>query len=650
MCLKVSLSSPPTDSAKRTARVWSKRLLIFVALLLATLLASAADPFGATLHKDGTTTFRVWAPFVDSVAVEINDAAVTPLTREPGHTDPADTTWIGTAPHTRPGDQYRYVIRIGSITRKFNDPKAQQLSGFDLPDGYGLPGNDDKPRSVIVDPTFNMPAFAEPSFNTMVIYELHIGTFAKTFAGAVQKLDYLKGLGVNAVEVLPITQNPLFADHTPADHDWGYDPVQLFAIKSRYGTPEDFKEFVKQCHQRQMAVIVDVVYNHLVGNNLLHAFGGFTTPQIPAGIFFYGGDRANTGFGPRPDFGRPQVRQYLIDNALLLLREYSVDGLRFDDTIDMRTFGQPRTAIAEGAELLREINSAYRNTDPKQPGKISIAEDLQSSGDVTLQTGPTGLEFNSQWDDRMVNTMRRVVTEVDDSRRDLGDVKGAIEKKTAGDVFSRVIYTENHDQVGHPPGQSRLPTMIDVSDHESVFAKKRSTLAAAIMLTSPGIPMIFQGQEMLETRAFGFNRPTPMDFTRADDPKFKGIVQMYRDLIALRRNLAGKTKGLTGQNLSIFHVDNGNKTLAYHRWENGGPGDDVVVVANFSNVPMQHLSVGFPRQGQWHVLFNSGASVYDPSFMKGDSFDTIANPGAQDGLNFNGKVGVGAYSVVILSQ
>jgi len=237
----------------------SKRLLIFVAFLLATLLASAADPFGATLHKDGTTTFRVWAPFVDSVAVEINDAAVTPLTREPGHTDPADTTWTGTAPHTRPGDQYRYVIRIGSITRKFNDPRAQQLSGFDLPDGYGLLGNDDKPRSVIVDPTFNMPAFAEPSFNTMVIYELHIGTFAKTFAGAVQKLDYLKGLGVNAVEVLPITQNPLFADHTPADHDWGYDPVQLFAIKSRYGTPEDFKEFVKQCHQRQVAVIIDVV-------------------------------------------------------------------------------------------------------------------------------------------------------------------------------------------------------------------------------------------------------------------------------------------------------------------------------------------------------------------------------------------------------
>ena len=396
---------------------------------------------------------------------------------------------------------------------------------------------------------------------------------------------------------------------------------------------------------------MDVVYNHLVENNLLKDFGGFTHPEIPGGIYLYGGDRANTGFGPRPDYGRPQVRQYIIDNALQLLREYGVDGLRFDDTIDIRTFSPGRAANNEGAELLREINSSYRNTDPKQPGKITIAEDLQSSGDVTLQTGPNGLEFNSQWDDTMVNVMRDVVTKVNDSERNLSVVRDALQKKVASDVFTRVIYTENHDQVGHPPGQNRLPTLIDINgDHESVFAKKRSTLAAAIMLTSPGIPMIFQGQEMLETRDFGFRTPTPVDFNRAADPKFRGIVQMYRDLIALRRNLAGKTGGLTGQNLNVFHLDDGNKTLAYRRWEHGDAGDDVVVVANFSNVPLPSLNIGFPRGGQWHVRFNSGAKVYDPSFENGDSFDTTANPGGKDGLNFNANVGVGPYSIVILSQ
>ncbi|WP_169747129.1 alpha-amylase family glycosyl hydrolase [Edaphobacter aggregans] len=552
---------------------------------------------------------------------------------------------------TKAGDQYRYVIKLGGVVREFNDPRAQQLTGFDMPNGFGLPSSDSNPASVLVDSNFTMPPFTEPTFNTMVIYEMHVGTFANTFAGAVQKLDYLKNLGINAVEVLPITQNPLFPDHVPANHDWGYDSVQMFAIKSSYGTPREFKEFVKQCHQRQIAVLVDVVYNHLVGNNLLKAFGGFTTSEIPGGVYLYGGDRADTGFGPRPDFGRPQVRQYINDNALLLLRDYGVDGLRFDDTIDIRAFGPTHVPNKEGAELLRDINVSYRSTDPKQPGKITIAEDLQSSGDVTLQSGPIGLEFNSQWDDTMVNVLRNVVSKVNDSERDLRAVKSALEKKMAGDVFTRVIYTENHDQVGHPPGQIRLPALIDTtSNHSSIFAKKRSTLAAAIMLTSPGIPLIFQGQEMLETRAFDFKTATNMDFGRADDPNIKGIVQMYRDLIALRRNLGGKTGGLAGQNLNVFHLDNSNKTLAYHRWENGGAGDDVVVVANFSNVPMQNLNIGFPREGQWHVRFNSGAKIYDPGFINGDSFDATANSGGKDGLNFNASVSVGPYSVVILSQ
>jgi 1,4-alpha-glucan branching enzyme len=155
---------------------------------------------------------------------------------------------------------------------------------------------------------------------------------------------------------------------------------------------------------------------------------------------------------------------------------------------------------------------------------------------------------------------------------------------------------------------------------------------------------------MLETRAFGFKTPTQVDFSLAEDANIKGIVQMYRDLIALRRNLRQKTRGLTGQNLNVFHLDNGNKTLAYHRWENGGAGDDVVVVANFSNVPLPNLNIGFPRGGVWHVRFNSGANIYDPSFINGESFDTTANSGGKDALPFNANVGVGAYSVVILAQ
>src|ERR1039457_6691356 len=119
MSMKVSLSPLQLRPGKNSARLLVERLLLLVsALLLATTLTSAADPLGATLHKDGTTTFRVWAPFVDAAAVRINDGTAVPLTQERGHIDPADTTWIGTVPGTKAGDQYRYVIRIGSVTRE----------------------------------------------------------------------------------------------------------------------------------------------------------------------------------------------------------------------------------------------------------------------------------------------------------------------------------------------------------------------------------------------------------------------------------------------------------------------------------------------------------------------------------------------------
>src|SRR5215472_7268906 len=222
---EVSMCPARFHSGKLLAGLPSTLLLCLLAsvLLVSVSWSSAADPFGATPHNDGTTTFRVWAPFIDAVAVKINGRTPVPLVREAGHTDPADTVWAGTVPGAKAGDTYRYAIERGGVTREFNDPRAQQLTGFELPNGFGLAGNNDMPQSVVVDPNFDISAFNEPTFNNLVIYEMHIGTFNQTFLGAINKLDYLKALGINAVEALPITQNPLFSDHAPPDHDWGYD-------------------------------------------------------------------------------------------------------------------------------------------------------------------------------------------------------------------------------------------------------------------------------------------------------------------------------------------------------------------------------------------------------------------------------------------
>ena len=630
---------------KGPLRNWKKLLLILVFTVEPLCVAqSSPPPLGATPQEG--TTFRVWAPFVDSVAVKVNDADPVPMTKEPGHPQADDTVWLAKVPGAKIGDRYKYLISTNGVTREFVDPRARQLTG---PDAGAW--------SLIIDPSPVSSLAGEPAFNQMVIYEMHVGTFkvlpgqsTGTFESAIAKLDYLSGLGVNTIEVMPVHENASFDSHTPPNFNWGYDAVQLYAVNSSYGGADQLKRFVKACHDRNIWVILDVVYNHLVGNNFLMSFGGVNGPGFKDGIYFYGDDREDTGFGPRPDYGRPQVRAYVDENALMWLRENGIDGLRWDSTINIREFRNGSADNPDGGQLLRTSNDDYRNSDPKQPNKISIAEDLQGNAALVTPTGSGGFGFNSQWDDSLFFDLRRAVTAVNDQDRNVGAIMGSIEKG----AFGRVIYSENHDKVGHPNDladgkpQIRLPALIDVTNHESVFAKKRSTLAAAVVLTSPGIPMLFQGQEMFDDRTFDFFKATPVDWDRVT--KFKGLVAMYRDLIALRRNVAGKTGGLSAEHVNVFHADEQNKTLAFHRFGNGGSGDDVVVVVNLSNNDFHPLSIGFPRQGKWIVRFNSGAAVYDPEFKNGDSFDTTANPGQKDGLNFNGDVGIGPYSVVILSQ
>ena len=168
-----------------------------------------------------------------------------------------------------------------------------------------------------------------------------------------------------------------------------------------------------------------------------------------------------------------------------------------------------------------------------------------------------------------------------------------------GDAIQRVIYTESHDEVAN--GHARVPEEIWPGNAGSWFSRKRSTLGAALVFTAPGIPMIFQGQEFLEDKYFRDN--VPLDWSKLKT--YAGIQLLYRDLIRLRRNWFNQTRGLRGQQLNVHHVNNADKVIGFHRWENGGPGDDVVVVANFANRSYDSYALGFPRAGQWRVRFNS---------------------------------------------
>jgi 1,4-alpha-glucan branching enzyme len=618
------------------AFAWGWQLLLSPTIVYAD---PAADPMGATPHADGTV-FRLWAPYAQSVAVRIDGGPLIPMALESSHAAPADRVWTTRVPSAKVGDTYQYVIDSGSGRGTFVDPYAEELT------------RNDNSSAVISDHRPVVDHFEMAPENKLVIYEMHIGSFNAnasgryTFDGAEEKLDYLKSLGVNAVEVMPIDLNPINQTHDPADFDWGYDGLHLFAINLSYGTPADFKGFVRSCHAHGIAVIVDVVYNHLTSRNLLERYGGYSTSDYPDGVYFYGVNPGRSPWGPRPDYDRQQVRAYIEDNALSWLTEYGADGERWDSVDNIRSYsptGQHEEApLAGGEQLLREFNEA------KPRNKISIAEDQSTYPPVTQSTVEGGLGFDSRWNGSLGGALRQVISAPTDQDRNLAKVVDALNIQFGDSVFHKVVYTEDHDTVGHPPQEIRFAASSDPDDPESVKAKQLSTLASAIVLTAPGIPMLFQGQEMLDPRPFEFGRATTMDWSLAD--KNQGIVKMYRGLIALRLNKAGRTAGLTENNLSVFHVDDQTKTLAYCRYGSGKPGDDVIVVANFSGQPRPSLKIGFPHSGAWRVRLDTGSRAYDAGFPRVNENSPVAKPGLLEGFDYSGTVSIGPYSVVILSQ
>ena len=595
--------------------------------------AHAIAKMGAIPTSKGVA-FRVWAPNAEKVYVigSFNDWNETssPLVRE------QNGNWSTNIPDAKPGDEYRYLIHgpAGPLSRI--DPYARRVTNAA---GNGI---------IYVPKAFSWgeDAFNMATGNELVIYEMHIGTFnvkekgrPGTFESAIEKFPYLKELGINAIEVMPISE-------FSGDFSWGYNPAHLFAVESIYGGPDAFKLFVKAAHEQGIAVIVDVVYNHLGPGDLdLWQFDGWSENE-KGGIYFYNDQCSQTPWGEtRPDYGRGEVRQYLRDNALMWFEEYHVDGLRWDMIIYIASIdgneGNPDNAIPEGWSLMQWINEEIQKMFP---GKISIGESMRNNPWVTKDVGAGGAGFNTQWDAEFVHPIRQAVISRDDKLRDAGEVGKAIEHRYDEDAFKRVIYTESHDEIAN--GRARVPEEIWPGKVDNWFSKKRSTLGAAIVLTSPGIPMIFQGQELLEDR--WFQDKDPIDWSRVEGEN--GILTMYRDLIALRRNRSSVTRGLCGQNIEIYHVDNEAKVIVFHRSDEQGPTDSVVVVVNMSNENRDRYLIGFPRAGLWKTRFNSDSYNYGPNFANHPTTDVEAHEGESDGLPCSAEIGIGPYTVVIFSQ
>ncbi len=589
---------------------------------------------GAVPHHGGVT-FRVWAPNARTVHVA-GDFSRWRTGRVPMAPDHSRSgTWSAFVAQAGVGSQYKFLIRRGGPYRWRIDPFAREVTHS-------------RGNAVVFDPKsiqWHERPFTMPGWDELVLYELHVGTFAThgaepgTFDTAIGRLDHLRRLGVNAVEVMPP-----FSFGGP--RSWGYNPSHLFAIETSYGGPRAFARFVDAAHQRGIAVILDVVHNHLGPTDLdLWRFDG-TSSRGYGGQYFYNDRRALTPWGAtRPNYERKQVRNFLRDSAVMWLEEFRVDGLRFDGTNFIRSrWGNTQhrpDRIAGGHRYLAATTVDIR---ARQPWKLLIAEDMQRDPVVTAPAEQGGLGFHSQWDADFVHPVRHALETPWDADRNTTAVARAVTGHYLRAAHERVIFTESHDEVAN--GRSRLPETINPGAADSWPARKRAALGLALVLTSAGMPLLFQGQEFCEDR--WFDDRTPLSWNKTQ--RHSGFLHLARQLIRLRRNLDGHTAGLRGPHTALLRVDDQRKVLAYHRWWQGGPGDDVIVAVNLSTEVIHGYRVGLPRAGRWRLRCNSDAPIFGDDFGAAHASDLNADCEPWDGRPFSAEVTIGPYAALVYSQ
>jgi maltooligosyltrehalose trehalohydrolase len=545
-------------------------------------------PQVGALWSNGLCTFCVWAPLKKTVDVLVEGRAYSMTCDERGY-------WKTTMDDIPTGTHYKFRLDNKDV---LPDP-ASNLQ----PEGvHG--------HSAVVDHTFPWTdaAWSGLELKDMIIYELHVGTFTQegTFESIISKLDYLRTLGVNAIEIMPVAQ-------FPGDRNWGYDGVYPFAPQHSYGGVAGFKKLVNACHENGIAVVLDVVYNHQgpEGNYL-----GMYAPYFT--------DKYKTGWGQAINFDDAYsdgVRNFYWQNALMWLKEYHIDALRLDAVHAIWDSGA-KHFIAELSNLVRPLE---KETGRK---KVLIAEfDLNNPRYISSpKTGGYGLD--GQWIDEYHHALHSVVTgEVDGYYEDFGTIDHLAKsirdsyvytgqyskhrKKNFGTACSGnhygqfIAFAQNHDQIGNRMKGDRL-------SHQLSFEKLK--LTAAAYLLSPHVPMLFMGEEYGERNPFQYfishtdaelveairkgrkeefayfrwdgDIPDPQDektflacklsWHHESDATSATLLLFYRHLIAFRKEQAAM-KNVDRSSVSVWPAE--DKLIAFER---RSESQTLLVVLNFS--------------------------------------------------------------------
>ena len=588
-------------------------------------------PMGANLIADGAT-FRVWAPQAQAVYAigdfnhrVRNHASL--LTRDEfGH-------WRGFIPGVRDRERYMfYVVGEGSEGPK-RDPYARELEA-------------PFPSECIVRKTdfpWHESGYVAPPFHEFVLYQLHVGTFftpnlphkGGTFLDVACMLPYLTELGVTAMQLMPIQefQTSFSLGYNGTDY---FSPEMDFAVADddlspyvakvnglldakglrRYRTEDlrgemnQLKALVDLCHLHGLAVILDVVYNHAGGE-----FGDqslyFFDRQSPAGGHgnsLYFTDKGHAG-GLVFDFAKPEVRDFLIQNATFFLDEYRVDGFRYDQVSVIDHDGAPH-----GWRFCQDLTATLH---AHRPEALHHAE-YWNVNPYVVKAPPDGAGFDTTLTDGLRVAIRDVIGNAsapDERPLNMTGLARSLWPEGFREQWRFVQGPENHDIV-YRDREQRIARLGDPANPRSWFARSRARVAIGLSLTAPGIPMLFMGQEFLEDKQWSDDFVSHHDLLLywagldRGDKQMLDHVRFTRELLAVRRN----TPGLRGQGFRAVHAHDQNRVLAFHRWVEG-EGHDVIVVVHLAPFNRFGYRIGFPGGGEWREVFNS------------DVYENWVNPG-----------------------
>jgi 1,4-alpha-glucan branching enzyme len=639
---------------------------------------------GATLVTGGAT-IRTWAPGAKEVYVVPHDFDIaTPggWTKNPGDLLQKDSRgyWTGFFSGVKENDPYRFWI-VGTGNEGYKrDPYARELEMYGYPNCNCLVRDGNSYR-------WHDGSYHPPAFNDLIIYQLHIGVFfaedawghdirkdrVAKFLDVVGRIRYLADLGVNAIMLLPFQefQGPNSKGYNGTDlfspeMDYTVDAKdlaryvttvnQLLALKGQpplsasdiTGQDEQLKILVDLCHLFGIAVIADVVYNHAgpgFDSQSLRLFDRPASPATPDGVFFSN----NNHVGPVFDYSQAPVRQFLIDNAIQLLTEYHLDGLRFDQVTVIDQFG--------GWFFSQDLTATIRWV---KPSAVQIAEYWGNQRWRGVVAPPNGMAFDVGYDDRLRDSLREVI------EQSTGGRSASVNFDRLRDsmyppwgfphAWQTLQYIENHDLLDndHSGGDKRprIARLSDSTNARSWYARSRSRVATSLLLTAPGIPFLFMGEEFLEDKYWSDN-PARHDLAiywagLAADKHMSDFHRFARDLLWLRR----KHPALRSEGTNIFYVHNDDRIFAFHRWI-PNVGRDVLVVASLNESTFYNRSykIGFPRGGHWHEVFNS--DVYDNWFnpvAQGNYGGVDANGAPMHNLPTSAAITIPANSVLVFAK